>query len=123
MLRPGKPFDARQHRPHKMVQRGEWKLAHAGAAGHDHAAPGGRVKTLLPQRDDVSIMLIHPFLTEELSRLHEQELRRSARRYTPRQPYTRHRLVRRRTGWVLIEIGLALVQSAVTPDTPPHESG
>ena len=29
----------------------------------------------------------------------------------------------RRTGWVLIEIGLALVQGAVTPDTPPHESG
>jgi hypothetical protein len=68
-------------------------------------------------------MLIHPFLTEELSRLREQELRRSARRHTPRQPHTRHRPIRRRAGWVLIEIGLALVQSAVTRDTPPRESG
>ena len=87
------------------------------------AAAWGRVKTLLPQQDDVRTMFINPYLIEEHIRQREQELRRSARRYTPRQPYTRHRLVRRRTGWVLIEIGLALVQGAVTPDTPPHESG
>ena len=51
-----------------------------------HAAPRGRVKELLPQRDDVRTMLNHPQLIEEHIRQPEQELRRSARRYTPGQP-------------------------------------
>ena len=76
-----------------------------------HAAPRGRVKELLPQRDDVRTMFTHPYLIDEHIRQREQELRRSARRYTPRQPHRRHspagrHPVRRRAGWALIEIGL-----------------
>jgi hypothetical protein len=72
-------------------------------------------------------MFTHPYLIEEHIRQREQELRRSARRYTSRQPRRRHRpagrhAVRRRAGWALIEIGLALVQGAVMPDTPPRQS-
>jgi hypothetical protein len=72
-------------------------------------------------------MFAHPYLIEEHIRQREQELRRSARRYTPRQPHRRHRPagrhpVRRRAGWALIEIGLALVQGAVMPATRPRQS-
>jgi len=72
-------------------------------------------------------MFINPYLIEEHIRQREQELRRSARRYTPGQPHPRHRpvrrhSVRRRIGWVLIEIGLTLVQGAVMPDTRPRQS-
>jgi len=55
---------------------------------------------------------MNPYVTEELIGQGEQQLRRSARRYnTARQPRRRRRgCLRRRTGWVLIEIGLALLQ-------------
>lgn len=57
---------------------------------------------------------MNPYLMEELIRQREQELRRSVRRYTP-APRCRRRHrggLRRRTGWVLIEIGLTLAQGS-----------
>ena len=84
---------------------------------------GCTVKTLLPQRHDVRTMFIHPYLIEEHISQRERELRRYALRDTPHQsgPLRRHS-VGRRAGWMLIEIGLALVQGAATPDTPPRQS-
>lgn len=57
---------------------------------------------------------MNPDVTEELIRQREQELRRSVHRYAPpRQPRRRRRgSVRHRTGWVLIEVGLALAQDS-----------
>jgi hypothetical protein len=59
-------------------------------------------------------MFMHPYVTEELARQREQELRRSVRRYTPPRQLRRRRrgCIRHRAGWVLIEIGLALAQGS-----------
>ena len=54
---------------------------------------------------------MHLYAIGELIRGRELEPHRSARRYTPpRQFHPRHGSIRHRTGRVLIEIGLALVQ-------------
>jgi len=56
-------------------------------------------------------MLMHLYVTEDLIRQREHELRTSARRHMPRRQFRpRHGSVRHRAGWVLIEVGLALVQ-------------
>jgi hypothetical protein len=61
---------------------------------------------------------MHPSVREELARQREQELRRSAGRYTPpRHMRRRHGSARYRAGWVLIEIGLALAQRSAMADT------
>jgi hypothetical protein len=59
-------------------------------------------------------MSMNPYLMEELIRQREQELRRSVRRCTPAPRIRRRRrsCLRRRTGWVLIEIGLTLAQGS-----------
>ena len=54
-------------------------------------------------------MYIHPYVRQEIARQREHELRRSAHRYGQLEPRRkRHSPVRYRTGWMLIEIGLAL---------------
>ena len=63
---------------------------------------------------------MHPYVSEELARQREQELRRSAGRYTPRRHlHRRHGSARYRAGWVLIEVGLALAQRSAMADTWP----
>ena len=65
-------------------------------------------------------MYTHPYVREELARQREQDLRRSAGRYTPpRHMHRRHGSARYRAGWVLIEIGLALAQRSAMADTWP----
>jgi hypothetical protein len=63
---------------------------------------------------------MHPYVSEELARQREQELRMSARGYTPpRHMHRRHGSARYRAGSVLIEIGLALAQRSAFADTWP----
>ena len=63
---------------------------------------------------------MHPYVREELARQREQELRRSAGRYTPpRHMHRRHGSARYRARWVLIEVGFALAQRSAMADTWP----
>jgi hypothetical protein len=56
---------------------------------------------------------MHPYVAGELIRGREQELRRSARRYTSHRRLRRWLgSIRNRAGWLLIEIGLALAQGS-----------
>jgi hypothetical protein len=57
---------------------------------------------------------MNPYLMEELIRQREQEMHRSVRRCTPAPRFRRRRrgCLRRRTGWLLIEIGLTLAQGS-----------
>jgi hypothetical protein len=60
-------------------------------------------------------MFIHPYLIEEHIHQREQQQRRSARRYMPRQSHPRrcptgHQAASRQAGWALVEIGPVLVQ-------------
>jgi len=53
---------------------------------------------------------IHWYIAQQIARQREHELRRSARRYGQLEPNRKPRgAVRYRTGWVFIEIGLAII--------------
>jgi hypothetical protein len=54
---------------------------------------------------------MHPYIAEQLMRQRAQELHHASRRYVPtRRVRGSPHSIKYRTGWVLIEIGLALVQ-------------
>ena len=58
---------------------------------------------------------MHPYLMELLVRQRVADLRTSARRYCspmPGERRRRSRSVRYRTGWALVEIGLALARGS-----------
>jgi hypothetical protein len=62
-------------------------------------------------------MLMHPYIAEQLMRQRAQELHRASRRSMPTRPVRRRpHSIKYRTGWVLVEIGLALLQRSPVSD-------
>jgi hypothetical protein len=62
-------------------------------------------------------MLMHPYIAEQLMRQRAQELHHASRREMPTRPVRRRRhSMKYRTGWMLVEIGLALLQRSPVTD-------